>query len=302
MLVFTHQLGQFCQGLLTITQYGHIYLHVLVDFRRVNVHVDNLGLLGVCIQVACHTVVETHTYGNQHITFVGLDIRAEVAVHPQHPLVQRMVGRNGRKSKQCTSARNVRFFQESNQFCLRITQFHSLTNQDKRLLGGIDQIGSMLEFHPVGIRNRVIATDKVKVNRFIIHHFHLCVLGKVKHHRTRTTALGDIESTSHRPSHIFRPTDLIAPFTDRLGYTHQIDFLKRIRTQERSSHLSRNHHNRRTVYHGIRHTRNRIGCPGATGYQAHTHLTRYTGKALSRMGSTLFVANQNVVQRITMSI
>ena len=232
MFVLTHQLGQFNQGFLAIAQYSHIHLHILVDFRRVDIHVDDFRLLGICIQIAGHTVVETHTHGNEHIALIGLDIRPEITMHTEHTFIQRMIRRDGREAEQCTSARNVRLFQECLQFLLGISQFDTLSYQHERLLCRIYQIGRMLKLHTIGIGNGVVATDKVERHRFIVHHLRLRVLREVKHHGTRSSALGDIKSASHRPGHIFRPANLIAPLADGLGHTYQIDLLKGIRTQQ----------------------------------------------------------------------
>ena len=74
MLVLAYQLCQFDQCLFAITQNSHIHLYILVDFGRVNIHVNNLCLLGISIQITSNTVIKTHTDSNQYITFIGLDI------------------------------------------------------------------------------------------------------------------------------------------------------------------------------------------------------------------------------------
>ena len=95
--------------------------------------------------------------------------------------------------------------------------------------------------------------------------------------------------------HILCPTNLIAPFGDRLSDTHQINLLKRICSQERSPHLSGNHHNRRTVNHGISNAGDSIRGTGTAGNQTDSHFTRHTGKTLCRMSSSLFVTNQYMI-------
>ena len=53
------------QGLLAVAENGQIGFHILIDFRWVNLKVDHLGLLGVGLEVAGHTIVEAHTHSNQ---------------------------------------------------------------------------------------------------------------------------------------------------------------------------------------------------------------------------------------------
>ena len=48
---------------------------------------NNLGLFGIGIKVACDAVVKAHTNGNEQVAFVGFDIGTNVAVHTQHTFV-----------------------------------------------------------------------------------------------------------------------------------------------------------------------------------------------------------------------
>ena len=131
-----------------------------------------------------------------------------------------MVRRYSRKTKQCTPTWYICLFQKNAKFFLSITQLHSLSYQYKRTLSNINKVSCMLKFYAISIGNRIVTTDKVKVHRFVIHHFCLCILGKVKHYRTWTTAFGNIKSTCYRPCYIFCSTNLITPFTDWLSNTY----------------------------------------------------------------------------------
>ena len=256
---------------------------------------NDLCLSGVCIKFAGHTVIKTHSHGYQHITFIGLDIRTEITVHTQHTFIEPVVGRQSRKSQQSASARHIGFLDKGTQFILCITKLHSLTDQNQWFTSTVYQFGSFLKTLFIRVGLRIITTDKIKPHRFIVHHFYLSILGKVQHNRTGTSASGNIKSACHCPSHILCPTNLIAPFGDRLSDTHQINLLKRICSQERSPHLSGNHHNRRTVNHGISNAGDSIRGTGTAGNQTDSHFTRHAGKTLCRMSSSLFVTNQYMI-------
>ena len=221
---------------------------------------NDLCLSGVCIKFAGHTVIKTHTNSNQHITFM-----------------------------------HIGFLDKGTQFILCITKLHSLTDQNQWFTSTVYQFGSFLKTLFIRVGLRIITTDKIKLHRFIIHHLHLCILGKVQNNRTGTSAFGYIESTGYSPSYIFRTANLVTPFGNRLSDTHQIYFLKSIRTQKRSSYLSGNHHNRRTVNHGISNAGDSIRGTGTAGNQTDSHFTRHTGKTLCRMSSSLFVTNQYMI-------
>ena len=134
-----------------------------------------------------------------------------------------------------------------------------------------------------------------------LHHLCLSILGEVEHHRTWTSATGDIERTTHSPGDILSMTNLITPLRDRLGHTHEVYLLKSICSQSSDGHLTSYHHNRRRIQHGIGHTRQRVRGTRTTCYQRHTNLATYSGKALCRMGSSLFVAHQYMVERFLVS-
>ena len=79
-----------------ISENLHIDRYILPDLRVVDIQMDHFRLLGVCLQIASNTIVETHTDGDQHVTFIGLPIRTDIAVHTQHTLIQRKIGRQRR--------------------------------------------------------------------------------------------------------------------------------------------------------------------------------------------------------------
>ena len=73
--------------MLGISQHFHVDRHILSDLRIVDIQVDNLCLLGISLQVAGYTVIETHTDSNQHVTFVCLAVRSDISMHPQHTFI-----------------------------------------------------------------------------------------------------------------------------------------------------------------------------------------------------------------------
>ena len=107
------QFGNGRQCLFTVAQHSYIGLDVLVYLGWVDIEMNDFGLRGIGCNVACHTVVETHTYGYQHIALVSIDVRSQIAVHAQHAFVQRMIGRQSRQSQQGASGWQFSLFNES---------------------------------------------------------------------------------------------------------------------------------------------------------------------------------------------
>ena len=290
------QFGYCGKSLLTVAQYGHIRLYVLVYLRRVDVEMDYFCLRRIRSQLARNTVVKAHTHCNQHIAFIGIDIRSQIAVHTQHAFVQRMSRGQCGKPQQRTSCRHIRLFDESTQFVLRIAEFHSLPHQYQRTLRRIYQFGGLSYGFRFHFGHRQITAYIIHFDRRVFRLIHLGILGKIQYHRTGTSAPCDIESAGHRPCHIFRTANLVTPLRDRLRNAYQIHFLKGIRSEKSRSHLSGNDNNRRAVYHGICNTCNGIRSARTAGNQTYADLARHTCKALCGMSSPLFVANQDVIQ------
>jgi len=223
-------------------------------------------------------------------------------MHSQHTFIQRMIGRQSGKSEQCTSGRHISFFNKGSQFTLCISEFYPLSYQYKRTFGIIYQFGGFLHRIFIGIRHRNITTYKIQLRRLVFCLCILCIFGEVQYYRTGTTATGNIECTCHRPSYIFCTANLITPFSDRLGDTYQVDFLKSVCSEKTRPYLSGNNYDRCTVYHCIGNTGDCIRCSGTACHQTNTYLTRYAGKTLRCMSSSLFVANQDMVQCILMIV
>ena len=204
-----------CQRILAVAPNGQIDWYVLVELGAVNIEVDYLCLLSIGGQIACYTVIETHAHSDEQVTLVGHHVRTKIAVHTEDTLVETMVGRNGRKSEERGSAGEVGFLKEGTKLLLCIAQFHTLTHEHKGLHAVVNHLGCTLDVGHVHIWLRLIAADEVHLCRFKIHHARLCILGKVEHHRARTTTAGNIERTSYCPSHILSTTNLVAPLADR---------------------------------------------------------------------------------------
>ena len=215
MLGCIQQFRHSCKRFLTVAPHFQINRNILVELCMVYVEMDNLSLFGISGKIARHTVIKTHADSNEQVTLIGHHIRTKITVHAQDTHVQTVVGRNGGKSHERSSAWKVSLFQERAKFLCGITQFHTLSHQNKRFHAVIDHLGGTLNVRHVQIWIRVITANEIHLCRFKLHHARLRILGEIEHHRTRATTLGDIERTSHSPSHIFRTTNLIAPLADR---------------------------------------------------------------------------------------
>ena len=293
-----HELCHFGQRLFAVAEDGECGLHVLAELRGVNLKVNDLGLLGVCLQVARHTVVEAHADSYEQVALVGHDVRRQIAVHTEHSHVERMVGRCGGKAEQSGGKGNLSLLAKRYQLLVRTGQLYALTDEHKGLDALVYHAGSFRDGSFFGLRIGVVAADEVDRLRSILYHGRLCILRKVEHHGTGPAALGNEEGTCHGPRDVFGTTYLVVPLRDGLRHAHDVNLLEGIGAQHGSAHLSADDNHRRGVNHGIGHARNGVHGPRTARHDGTAHLAADAGIALSGMYGSLFVAYQNVVQRL----
>ena len=178
-----------------ISEHLHINRYILPDLRVVDIQMNHFCLFGVCLQITCDTIVETHTDSDQHIAFVGLPVRSDIAMHTEHPLIQRKIGRQRRQTKNGRTGGNVILHQKCFQLFFGTSQQDTLSDQAERFLRFIDQCSSCLDPILVDIRFRLIAADIIHFLIFILHQSYLGILCQIEHDRSRTSGRSNIEST-----------------------------------------------------------------------------------------------------------
>ena len=289
------------QRLLAIANHSHISLDDFIDFRLINIKMDNLSLLGIFGRNARDTVTESHTDGNEHITLLSLHIGSIRTMHTEHTHIKRMVARKSRKTEQGTTSRDISLLQEFNQFIMSTTQFYAMTDESERALCLIDEFSSFSYSLFINLRIWIIGCNLLTFHRFPLTSSNLGILGEVEYYRSRTTATSDEEGTAYSPCHILRTANLIRPLRDRLGNAHQVNFLEGISTQSAHTHLSGDDHDRCRIHHGIRNTGERISCSRTTSNESNTHFAADSGVALCSVSSSLLVTNQDVIEHLLLS-
>ena len=94
--ILFHQRQQSLQGSLGIAVDSGVGGYVLVELGCIDIDMHDSGLWSIGFYIAGDAVVETHAYGYDEVGTVGVDIRADIAVHTEHSLVQRMCRRDCR--------------------------------------------------------------------------------------------------------------------------------------------------------------------------------------------------------------
>ena len=72
--------------------------HVLAQFGRIDIDVDDLRIRRILLHVTGHPVAETHTDGHDQIALLRHPVTGDIAVHTEHTDEQRMAVRHGRNT------------------------------------------------------------------------------------------------------------------------------------------------------------------------------------------------------------
>ena len=84
---------QLLQYFTQISNQRHVHFYVLVDFGRIDLDVNLLGILSVGLQVARNPVVKAHAEGEQQVGLLNRMVDPGFSVHPHHAEIQRMGSR-----------------------------------------------------------------------------------------------------------------------------------------------------------------------------------------------------------------
>ena len=93
--------------------------HVLVDLRRLDVEVNDVGVRAESARPADHPVVESHADAEDKVRLGGCDVAPVHAVHAQHPVAQLVVARERGRAVQRVEHWRVQLLGERLQFVPR---------------------------------------------------------------------------------------------------------------------------------------------------------------------------------------
>ena len=296
--ILVQQTGNGWQTLLAVAHHSHIGLDNLINLSLVNVQVDNLCLRSILRRHACDTVAETHTDGDEHITLLGLHVGSIRTVHAEHTHVERVVARQGRKAEQGSAGRDICLLEEFDEFIMCTAKLYSMPHEGEWFLGIVDEFGSFSHRLFIYRRIRVVRCNLLTFHWFPLACSHLRILCKVEHHRSRTSAAGDVESTAHSPCHILGTAYLVRPLGDWLGNTHEVYLLESIGTQGTYAYLSGDDYDWCRIHHGISDAGQCISSSRTTSDKSDAHFAADSGITLCSVSSSLLVTYQYVVKHL----
>jgi len=232
MGVGLHIGGKHTQGFGRIANHGHIGLDDLAHLGRINVEMDDFRLFGIGRDFPRYPVIEAHAHSDDQVGFVCFDVRSVIAMHPQHPHVQGVIGGQRRQSQQGPGRRNPRLFHEVTQFLLRPRNDYPLSEKQQRFLGRVNQFGRLLHLERIYGNLGKITADLGTLLIFKVHLPELGIFGDVKQDGAWAAGLGNIKGLGDGPGDFIGRGDLEIPFGDRYGNPDHIRLLKSIGSEQ----------------------------------------------------------------------
>src|SRR3989338_10715401 len=114
-----HERGDGRKEFLRISVNGDLGLDDLVELRRIDVHMNDLGMRKVPRHLARHAVVEAHAYREHYVGLIGELVGRVIAVHAEHAHVERVVRRHRGKPQERRSGGYAAFLRKLPEFLLR---------------------------------------------------------------------------------------------------------------------------------------------------------------------------------------
>ncbi len=269
------------QGAVDIGIDGDGRLHVLADFGGVDLHVDDIGVLGVLLKLAGHPVVEAHAEGNQQIGLHDGAVGLDGAVHAHHAQTQGVIRRHGRQAVQSEGDRNVDLFGELTQKLAGVAGDDPVAAEDDRPFAAVDQFDRL--FHRFACRGRVVeeagqmraevtAVELVALGNGGV----LDVLGDIEHHRPATPGGGDVEGFVYRPFDLLDIQGHVGLFADRHHDPDHVAFLKGVGSDDAGGDLAGDGDDGDRVHVGVGDAGDQVHGPRAAGGHADADL-RFVG-------------------------
>ena len=275
----------------------HVDSDVLVDRRRIDVHVHLPGLGRELGGVAGHPVVEPGADVHHHVAMVHGHVGFQAAVHPGHAeelRPRRRVGAEAHQGQRAGIAGHVdQFGQQSGGPGAGID--HPAAGIDDRLLGRRQQFDGLFDGLPVASDLRLIGLlDFDVIGTDIGALSENDVLRDIDQHGARAAGGRHMKSLVNDPRQIVSALDQVVVLRRRPGDAGRIGFLEGVVANQVRGYLTGQADDRDRIHQRVDEAGDRIGGAGPGGREHDAHLAGGAGIALGRMHAALLVGDENV--------
>ena len=290
---------QLLQHVLDIAHDRDVDLDALGDRRRIDVDMDDLALdRGEMLRVADHAVIEARAHRQQDVAVLHRHVGFIGAVHPEHAQEARVGGRHRAQAHQRVRDRVAQQVDQLAQLGRGIAQHHAAAGVDVGPLGLQQQRHRLADLAAMALAHRVVRAHRDRLGILEGRGVQRHVLRNVDDDRARSAGAGDVEGLLQRDGQVAHVLDQEVVLDDRAGDADGVALLEGIEADRGGRHLAGDHHHRDRVHVGGGDAGDRIGHAGAGGDQGHADIAGGTRIAVGRMDRRLFVADQDVLDRL----
>ena len=289
---------QLLERLAQVADQADVDADVLVQLRRIDLDVDLLGIGRVRLDVAGDAVVEAHAEGEQQVGFLDRRVDPGLAVHAHHPEVERVTRRDRAEAEQRHRDRHVGLLGELEHRLARVRELDAAARQDDRALGRVDQLERLLDFTRARRVRRAIAAQLRLLGPLELARGLLAVLGDVDQHRAGPAGARHVEGLADDASDVLRAGHQVVVLGDRQRDAGDVGFLEGVRPDGLAAHLPGDADDRHRVHHRGRDAGDHVGRAGAAGRDRDPDLAGGTRKAIGHVRGALFMAHQDVADRV----
>ena len=213
-------------------------------------------------------------------------------VHARKAKILGMGARHRPQPHQGADHRQMVFLDQGHSFFGGTGGNHPAPHNGQRALGVHYLLGS-LGGADAEIRIRLARGVLLYLLGFIIHLSKEQIPGDIHQHRAGTAFPGQLESLPQGGDKLFYVLHLVVVLGDGHGDIQDIRFLEGITAQQAGIHLPSDGHHGDGIHEGRSQPRHQIGGTGTGSGNAHPHLARSPGIAISGMGCVLLMGHQD---------
>ena len=277
---------------------------VLVNFRPVNVDLDDFRLAGKALGVQRHTVRKPAAHRNEQIAVGASNVGCLGAVHADHAGGQRIAPREAAAAHNGDGNGRINFLCEFLKLLVGTTSYHAAAADEQGLFRLCNHLRQLVHILVIGLRRADIPADAagqclepsvldvlLSLHGLIINELvgRGDVFQKVNEHRTGTSGGCHCKCFAHDVGNGLGVPHQIGRLGDGHCNTGNIYLLERILAQKILRDIAGDKHHGRGIIIGSGNTRGQVGGAGTGGGKAHANLAGGTGIAVGSMGCALLM-------------
>ncbi len=287
-------LVQFAQGVFYVAANGQIHPFDFVDFRGVDVDVDELRPVREFRDLAGHPIVEAHAQGQKQVGVIDRVIGVNAAVHAQHVQGQGVIAGESAQAHDRGGHGNAGLADQFEEFLAGVGRDYAASGINDRALGIADPGGDFFDFLGLGpFVSHVIARQLhgiVVVGRGLLE---LDVFGQIDQHRSWPAGRGHVKGLANHAGDVVDVGHQVMMFCDAAADFDDGRFLKGVGADHRRADLPGNGQNRNAVELGVGQRGDQVRRSRPAGGHANADPPGAAGVTLGGKTAALFMPGQD---------